>query len=143
MSQFDLQVASKQKKSPGLDPVVALFILIQTNPSIYEEAEPFMLEPGVTGSKGDDKTLSAWTVFKMIEVLAADGNSYAIELAKLPFGRIKALIPRALRRIGLDVRNGKVYGYLTHSSAEDEEGGDFMQEPTVEVAPTVQSAYIQ
>jgi hypothetical protein len=119
MAKFDLQVASKQKKSLALDPVVVLVLLIQSIPDVYEGIEPFMLEPGVTGNKGADRAITVWTLMKIISDLADVGDAKAIELMKLPFDRLKTLLPHALRRIGLDVRNGKVFGYLTDGTAEE------------------------
>jgi len=97
MAKFDLQVASKQKKSLALDPVVVLVFLIQSIPDVYEGIEPFMLESGVIGNKGADRVIMVWTLMKIISDLVDVGDANVIELKKLSFDRLKTLLSHVLR----------------------------------------------
>jgi hypothetical protein len=114
----------------------------------YAACEPSLLPPGTTGSTQFDHCIVALNIKNAAKAHIAEAekldrspNPNALIVAGLSEVLIWKYAQIVLRQSGFDIRRGRIVGLLEDRS--DEETSEVVQEPTVEVAPTVQSAYIQ
>jgi hypothetical protein len=114
----------------------------------YAACEPSLLPPGTTGSTQFDHCVVALSIKESAKahiVEAEEGGRAPNPNALIVVGLTEVMIWKyaqiVLRQSGFDIRRGRIVGLLEDRS--EEEVGEEIKEPTVEVAPTAQAAYFQ
>jgi hypothetical protein len=140
MTKFDIIALNAKQPQVRNHKAAIKAMLLKDSAALYGKIEDYLTVPGITGRTQFDQALVADTIKHDAEEKKSTDSDAAI-VAELSHADIWRHVPSILSAMGLDVRRGKVVGLLEDQSGDDHD--DTGTAPAVEVAPSVQSAYIQ
>jgi len=127
---FSFSDVEAKKASPTTLNQIIKDVLRDNNDACYADMEPFLLPPGISGSKTFDQ---AYAVEALLKHDAKNGGRIAVvmESQRLSRRMLWDRIQSVLRSVGFKVSHGRIVGLLEDKSGENGDNNDSGQ-PDIE-----------